>query len=57
MTKKVLVVFYSRDGATERISRQIAERLGADVDVIAVCKSTLGDCNASLAVVSCSLAT
>lgn len=30
----VLVVYYSRSGATERMARALADRLGADVDAI-----------------------
>lgn len=32
--KKILVVYYSRDGHTEKVAKDIAERLNADIEAI-----------------------
>jgi flavodoxin len=34
MDKKILVVYYSRTGNTERVARDLASRLGADIEKI-----------------------
>jgi flavodoxin len=40
--KKILVVYYSRDGHTERVAKDIAERLNADIEAVIDQKSRKG---------------
>ena len=39
---KVLVIYYSRTGYTERVAERIAERLGADIEGIREARSRMG---------------
>lgn len=41
-TQKILVVYYSRSGVTERVARDIASRLGADLEQITDLKNRSG---------------
>ena len=40
--KKILVVYYSRDGGTERVAKEIAGKLNADIEAIIDQKSRKG---------------